>query len=112
VRQLAALTIGRLGAKALDERTLINIPISSGVEALAYAIKQDKSPAVRDTAASALARIAGTVKESKDLPSAVRATVPTLATALKDDSADVRIHAADALGAIGSEAQGVVSDLI
>src|SRR5439155_17437944 len=113
VRQGAALTLGRLGSKALDERTLINIPIVAGVEALAYAIKQDKSPAVRETAANALARIAGTASSRKeDAPAAVRATVPTLATALKDESPDVRVAAADALGAIGSDADKAVGALI
>ena len=52
VRQGAALTLGRLGSKALDERTLINIPIGAGVEALAFAIKKDKSPVVREAAAT------------------------------------------------------------
>jgi HEAT repeat protein len=109
VRQASALTLGRLGSKALDERTFINIPIVTGVEALAYAVRQDKDPKVRETAASALARIAGTVK---DAPAEVRATVLTLAAALKDESPDVRVAVADALGAIGSDADRAVGALI
>ncbi|MBI1916124.1 MAG: HEAT repeat domain-containing protein [Planctomycetes bacterium] len=109
VRQGAALTLGRLGAKALDERTFINIPIVAGVEALAFAIKHDKSPVIREAAAAALARIASSVK---DAPAEVRATVPTLAAALKDESPDVRVAAADGLGAIGSDADKAVTALI
>src|SRR5437764_10780073 len=101
VRQAAALTLGRLGAKALDERTFINIPIVAGVEALAYAVKQDKDPKVRETAASALARIVGTVK---DAPAEIRATVLTLASALKNESPDVRVAVAVSLGPIGCAA--------
>lgn len=109
VRKGAAVTLGRLGSKALDERTLINIPIGAGVEALAFAIQNDKSPVVREEAATSLAMIAGTVR---DAPAEVRATVPTLTTALKDESPDVRIAAANALGAIGSDADKAVQPLI
>ncbi len=113
VRRGAALTLGRLGSKALDERTLINIPIVAGVEALAFAIKSDKSPEVRKDAATSLAMIAGTAGTRKeDAPAEVRATVPTLAAALKDESPDVRVAAADALGAIGSDADKAVNALV
>ena len=108
IRQAAALTLGRLGTKALDERTLVNIPVGAAVEALAYAVKKDKMAAVREASATSLARMA---RAAPNAPALLKDTARVLAAALKDESPDVRVAAADALGALGVEARDAVSDL-
>src|SRR5262245_54211827 len=106
IRQAAALTLGRLGTKALDSRAVINV--GAGVEALSYAVKKDKAATVREAAATSLARMA---RVSRDAAGLLKDTVPGLAAALKDENPEVRIAAADALGALGVEARDAVGDL-
>lgn len=106
IRQTAALTLGRLGTKALDSRAVINV--GAGVEALSYAVKKDKAATVREAAATSLARMA---RVSRDAAGLLKDTVPGLAAALKDENPEVRIAAADALGALGVEARDAVGDL-
>ena len=106
IRQTAALTLGRLGTKALDSRAVINV--GAGVEALSYSVKKDKAATVREAAATSLARMA---RVSRDAAALLKDTVPGLAAALKDENPEVRIAAADALGALGVEARDAVGDL-
>jgi HEAT repeat protein len=106
IRQAAALTLGRLGTKALDSRARINV--EAGVDALSYSVKKDKAATVREAAATSLGRMARVSREAAAL---LKDTAPGLAAALKDENSDVRIAAADALGALGVEARDAVGDL-
>ena len=84
VRGAAADALGRIGPKA--------------VPALVAALRHPEAPG-RLLALTALRRMAPKTKEARS-----EGVVKALAAALRDKDADVRIHAAAALGAVGADA--------
>jgi HEAT repeat protein len=105
VREAAALSLGRLAGRLLDDfkeaykkdptiERKTAVPLGPVREALVHGLQIDKSPRVREASAGALGKLEWAAKDG----------VPTLAQALKDSSPGVRGAAAEALGRIGPEA--------
>jgi HEAT repeat protein len=105
IREGAAMALGRLGGRAVEEAKeayLRNpdgdrkktLPLSDVRDGLATALRGDKSPRVREACAGSLGKLEWSAHNA----------VPALAHALKDDSDQVRAAAVEALRRIGDEA--------
>src|SRR5262249_54232640 len=101
VRAHAARWLGRTATKAKQDE----VDPRPAIEALAEVLKTDKVASVREAAATALGEVA---RVRTDL----RAAVPALTDALKDEDPAVRTAAAATLGRLGNDATPAVAALI
>ncbi len=107
IRLFAAQVLGKLGGEATGELWKGKIPLKPAVDALSSSLSptREKSARVRQAVATSLGRIG---------PEA-HAALPTLGESLKDENADVRAAAAEAIadmGAAGKEILKVIVDII
>ncbi len=106
IREAAALALGRCATRLVDnvkdavrvdptlERKKVMPELGPVRDALATAMRGDKSPRVREASAAALGKLEWTAALA----------VPALAQALKDESPTVRTAAAESLRRIGEDA--------
>jgi len=94
VRVSAAQTLGRLYERVKEANAAI--PWDDVRDGLGTAVRTDKSPHVREAAATALGRMEGDAAKA----------VPKLTAALKDEQQSVRAAAADALRRIAVDKDG------
>jgi HEAT repeat protein len=101
VRAAAAHWLGQTAYRAKQDD--IN-PVST-LEALASALRTDKSVEVREAAAAGIEKVA-------EVRSDLRVTIPSLTSALKDPAEPVRAAAAKTLSHIGFDAQNALPALV
>jgi HEAT repeat protein len=104
MRENAAMALGRMGGKMIDEakeqrkKGLVDdkprLQLGEVRDTLAIALRNDKSPRVREASANALGKLEWMAAD----------VVSAMASALKDESLPVRAAAADALRRLGPDA--------